>query len=281
MVGKKILITGAGGFIGSALAKRLDGNKLVLISAGAKKPVHGIDIRDKNIGTLFEGCDSIVHLAALGEPQKSLGMDAFMDVNCKGTLSVLEAAKNSGAKKFIFASSTLVYGKPKYLPIDENHPLNPEGPYAISKSISEKDCMNYRDCFDVICLRFSNVYGAGNRNNVIYYFLSSLLRGLAPRINGGSQKRDFIYIDDLVDALLLAIEKGSTGTFNVSFGKSSTIDEVYSLCQRVAGRNIEPERVAHDDEDYEISNESIRKTLGFEPKTDLETGIQKTLEGMR
>ncbi len=269
---KKILITGAAGFIGSALSERLDAHDLILLNKEN-------NILDTGIGKLFKGADVVIHLAALGNYAAAKPED-FMRVNCGGTLNVLEASKNAGVKKFIFASTGLVYGNSK-LRLTEEHPLNPVHPYEQSKAAAEAKCLSYNEFFDTLIFRFSNVYGNRDVKSVVYKFLHNLASGKQSRIAGGMQKRDFIHIDDVTGLIAKCTGKTATGTFNVCSGKSYTINDIYEMAEKISGIKLEPGRVAGNDFSYEFSNLKAQKLLDFYPKIDLNDGMEMIWESFK
>ncbi len=274
-MGKKILITGASGFVGSSLAEKLGTNELILLNRG--NGTNGI--LDPRIGKLFDNVDVVVHLAALGNYAGARPED-FMKINCDGTVNVLEAAKTAGVKKFIFASTGLVYGNSK-LRLTEDHPINPVNPYEISKAAAEVKCRSYSEFFDVSIFRFSNVYGNNGAKSVVYKFLHNLANNRRSNIAGGEQRRDFVHVGDVVGLVAKCVDKTAAGVFNVCFGKSYSVDEVYAMAEKISGIVLEPARVAGDDNSYEFSNLKAQKVLGFYPKTDLKTGMEMIWEYLK
>ncbi|MBI3413275.1 MAG: NAD-dependent epimerase/dehydratase family protein [Candidatus Aenigmarchaeota archaeon] len=273
---KKILITGASGFIGSALSEKLGTNELVLLNK-----VGGANgILDPGIDKLFESVDIVVHLAALGN-YAGAKLEDFMKINCDGTVNVLEAAKTAGIKKFIFASTGLVYGKPVKLPITEEHPLNPVNPYEMSKAAAEVKCRSYSEFFDVSIFRFSNVYGNNGTKSVVYKFLHDLANNRRSKIVGGEQRRDFVHIEDVVGLVAGCTDRTAAGVFNVCFGKSYSVNEVYAMAEKISGTLLEPERVAGADCSYQFSNFKAQKLLGFYPKIDLKKGMEMIWEDLK
>jgi len=274
---KKILVTGAGGFIGSHLVPALLSDKdthLVLTdkhhkdfdfsayskSLGNKSlRFYDLDIMNKDaVYSIFESekIDTCIHLAGKVNVEDSIkNPDKTMDINVKGTLNVLEACSCSGTKNFVFASSASVYGNPKRLPISEEHELAPISPYGMSKLLAERHVSSYGRSGKIqntISLRIFNVYGEGQYGNmsVLIKFAKRLAKGLPPVIYGdGTQKRDFISIVDVVNAFLLsvkAMEEGrsellsSSWIFNIGTGMATSINELCNQMIRISGLKLKP-----------------------------------------
>jgi nucleoside-diphosphate-sugar epimerase len=305
----KLLITGGAGFIGSHLVERLvaDGHEVAVLddfSAGKDENLKQIgfdslklvkaDINDRSpLLSSMDGVETIVHLAAIVSVQRSITNPAFTTkVNVGGTLSVLECARKSGVKKVVFASSAAVYGDSKLLPIKEEFELSPISPYGASKLDAEKKILEFQKEFglDATILRFFNVYGprsyGGEYSGVIAKFAARLSRHEGPVIFGdGQQTRDFVFVDDVVQALVLASEQNQTklhSVFNVGSGSHVSIEDLATLESRlVLGKVLIPfEYRSAIDGDIRHSYADIsriRKELGYEPKTNLEDGLKKYL----
>jgi UDP-glucose 4-epimerase len=244
--GRNVLVTGGAGFIGSHLVPKLieKGCSVVVfdnLSSGKKENLSGVqnhpnfkfmlgDIRDKAaMHKALEGVDAVVHLAALIDVAASVADPALThDVNVSGTLNVLQEAVQCTAKRFVFASSTAVYGDVKTLPVKEDTALRPISPYAASKAACEAYCTAFAGCYgiDTVALRFFNVYGPKNENSpysgVITKFLRKAKNGEPLTVEGdGEQTRDFIHVSDIAAALALALEAKQVhaDVFNVCTGK--------------------------------------------------------------
>ena len=305
----RVVVTGGVGFIGSRLVRELLGRGCYVVvldnfCSGSWENLRGLrgrsgfevvegDVRDRRVvGKVMKGADGVVHLAALIDVEASV-RDPFQthDVNVNGTLNVLHAAVKSGVRRFVFASSTAVYGDANPLPLKEDYPLCPISPYAASKAAAEGYCRAFNSCYGLgtVILRYFNVYGLGQRNStysgVITRFLEKAFRGEPLIVYGdGGQTRDFIYVDDVVKATILALEGvGVEGeTFNVCTGKPTSVNELVEVVRAIVGRDL---RVVYDEprkgdirSNYGDLSKA-EKTLGFEAKTSLREGIEKMASG--
>lgn len=291
----KVLVTGGAGFIGSHLVNRLinDGHKVIVIdnlSEGKKEnlnpkaKLYKLDICDLGkIMPLFKNVDYVFHLAAI--PRVPLSVEKPIEthkVNVDGTLNVLYASYKNNVKRFIFASSSSVYGNQKTLPLKETMIPNPLSPYGLQKLIGEMYCKLFSNLYGLqtVSLRFFNVYGPGMNPEGAYAlaigkFLKLKKEGKPLTIYGdGKQTRDFIYIYDVIEALILAIKSkkvGSGEVINISYGKNYSINYVAKL---IGGKKIylpprkgEPKHTLGD-------NSLAKKLLNWQPKTSLEEGIE-------
>ena len=319
MTPKIFLVTGGCGFIGtsliaSLLRKQPDANIRILDNFATGTPEdlgrvctyalstpeqciskEGIvlikgDVRDPETTLLcVHGSDYIVHLAAntgVGPSVENPRED--MECNVIGTLNMLEAARVSGVKMFIFASSGAPAGEVE-LPIHEELPPHPVSPYAASKLAGEGYCSAYYRTFgiDTVCLRFGNVYGPGSKrkSSVVAKFISQALKGESCEIFGdGTQTRDFIYIDDLIQAVLLSIKNDVGGEiFQIATGRECTVKEV----ARVIARSLEQQRntmtIIHGASrrgDVHRNYSDTKKSenmLGWKADTSFEWGIDQTV----
>lgn len=300
----RVLVTGAAGFIGASLYMYLRErgygvvgvdsferpcNPLLSKLENESYPVIKLDILDgEGLVRLLDDVDAVVHLAAYIDVGESMGKPyLYIENNVLGTASVLEACRSAGVDKFIYVSSAAVYGDPVYLPIDEGHPLKPLSPYGYSKLLGEGLARMYSDVYglDVVVLRLFNVYGPGQigeYSGVISRFVDRVLRGLPPVIYGdGMQTRDFIYIDDVCDAILASINYGSGfDVFNIASGRGVSIRELAELLIGISGLELEPiyGPARKGDIRHSVADVSkARKYLGFVVKTDLESGLRELL----
>lgn len=311
--GCKVLVTGGAGFVGSHLAEALLKKRCEVIildnlSTGFMEnishlldcgnKVHFIqgDIRDPEVCLkAAEGVDIIFHEAAQINPVLAVE-DPFFDfeVNASGTLNLLDAARKRDVKKFIFAA-TNVYGDPKYLPIDENHPLDLLSPYAASKLSGEAYCMVYNRTYGIetVRLRYTNIYGPRQRSTksesgVIAIFIERVINGKPPVIFGDGEKtRDFVYVSDVVKANILAAESERCAgeVFNIGSGKETSINALAELVLKVCGNKDlspihEPPRKA-DFQRCKVDTTKARNLLGFRLEIQLEEGLEKTINWAR
>lgn len=301
----QILVTGGAGFIGQHLLRRLSqlNCKITLIDnlSNANKnfqenniSFHKEDIRNKDsISDIVRSkkIDTCVHLAAKISVSDSI-TNPFdtLDINIKGTLNVLEACSNNGVDNFVFASSAAAYGEPRKLPMSEGHMLDPLSPYGASKVAGEVLVSSYGKFGKIrnaISLRFFNVYGEGQTieyAGVITKFAERLSKGLRPIIYGdGQQTRDFVSVNDVVNAILLAMESSScrgTHVFNVASGKSISINDLAKTMIRISGLDLEPihEEERKGDIKHAVADTTRSKSiLGFTAKEELETGLKQLM----
>jgi len=206
------------------------------------------------------------------------------NVNVKGTLNVLMAAKQSGVKKVFFASSSGIFGIPRYMPMDENHPTNPDSPYGATKLAAEKYCLAFHEVYglDLVSLRYFSVYGPrGRPDQVIHAFTSAITEGKRPVIFGdGTQTRDFTYVSDVVEATILAAENDEAvgEIFNIGYGKETSIKEVAALVIKKLGRKSEIQPVYKDTYKGEFprtlaDNSKAKRILGWQPKIEFDQGL--------
>jgi UDP-glucose 4-epimerase len=302
----KILVTGGAGFIGSHLVDALieRGYQVIVIdnlSTGKKENInkkakfYKIDICSPKIVEIFknEKPQICFHLAAQINIRKSVEDPIFdAKVNILGSLNIIQnfigyRTSNIGHSKFIFASSIAVYGEPKKLPIDENHPLNPISSYGIAKLTIE----NYLKLYSArglnfVILRFSNVYGPRQRSNgeggVISIFIDRILKGKKPIIFGdGTQTRDFLYVKDAVKALILSMKANPGSVYNVGANEEMKIKEVLNKISTLLGKRVEPifkPRSKGEILKSRVDYSKIKKELSWRPKYNLEKGIKETIK---
>jgi len=249
------------------------------------------DIRDKEtVMHSAKDVDCIVHLAAntgVGPSVEDPRLD--MECNVIGTVNMLEAARLNGVKKFIFASSGAPAGEVEP-PIHEELPPHPVSPYGASKLAGEGYCSAYYRTFgiDTVCLRFGNVYGprSKHKSSVVAKFIRQALNGETCEIYGdGTQTRDFIYIDDLVRAMVLSMEKDVGGEiFQIATGLERTVGEVVEMIARALGKRGIKMTIKHtqprlgDVKRNFADTSKAKRMLGWEPEVELEDGIERTIE---
>ena len=310
-----ILITGGAGFIGSHLGRRLlaRGDRLTVLddfndfydparkranftelSAGGDVRLVEGDIRDAElVDRLFaEGrFDAVVHLAARAGVRPSLAEPIlYEDVNCIGTLRLLEAARAHGPKTFLFGSSSSVYGINRKVPFAEDDEVNqPISPYATTKRAGELLCYNYHHLYglDIACLRFFTVYGPAQRPEMaIHKFTDLLARGeKVPLYGDGSTRRDYTYVDDIVDGLVACLEL-APGFEILNLGGAETtrlIDLVHWIARELA---VEPaiEYLPDQPGDVPITYADVskaRRVLGYSPKVTIQEGLERFVRWYR
>lgn len=304
------LVTGGAGFIGSNLCEAITDmgyqvRCLDNLSTGKRENVDLLidrenytfiegDIRD--LDTCMEACkgvDYVLNQAAWGSVPRSIEMPLFYEeVNIRGTLNMMEAARQNGVKKFVYASSSSVYGDHPVLPKVEGQEGNLLSPYALTKRVDEEYGKLYYKLYGLHTygLRYFNVFGRrqdpyGAYAAVIPKFLKQLMGGEVPTINGdGKQSRDFTYIDNVIEANLracLASEEAAGNAFNIAYGgREYLIDIYYDLCKALE-LDVEPNFGPDRPGDIKHSNADIskaRKMLGYDPDYDFEKGIALAID---
>ncbi len=305
---RRSLVTGGAGFIGSHLvdACLARGDEVVVLDdlstghRGNLPPGADLRIGDVADGTAVraaaQGCDVVFHLGALRSVFRSVESPiATNHANVHGTLTVLEAAREVGAR-VVFASSSSVYGGAQVLPTPESAPLLPRSPYAVSKLAGEHYCRVFSELFGVetVSLRYFNVYGPRQDPGSAYaavvpLFIDALRSGRAPEVHGdGRQRRAFAYVSDAVAATLLAAEvppeRCSGRAFNIAGGTSSSLIEVLEVLGRTMEIEVSPVHLAPrigDVRDSAADLSAAADVLGFRPVVDLATGISLTLDWFR
>lgn len=298
---KKVLVTGVAGFIGSNLADRLlaEGHRVVGIddlSYGLKEQIapevmfYKLDIRSKDIYPVFEGIETVFHMAAkncLSDCQKDPVETA--DINVVGAVNVLEAAKKAGVRKVIYAESSDVYSGLKSFPTTEEK-MQPETFYADSKAAIHYFAQSYVKYhkMNITGLRYFNVYGPRQDwrrtdRPITSEFIIQLLKGERPVLYGeGRRSKDYIYVDDINDFHLLAMENDATSgqVYNLGSGAATSFKELLDAIQKLLGTNAEPELRPSLSFGVERTEADISKAkaLGWKPKTNLEEGLKKSID---
>lgn len=304
------LVTGGAGFIGSNLCEALlnkgyEVRCLDNLSTGKQENIDLFinnpkytfikgDIRDLDVCmNACTGVHYVLNQAAWGSVPRSIEMPLFYEeVNIRGTLNMLEAARQNNVKKFVYASSSSVYGDEPNLPKQEGREGNLLSPYALTKMVDEEYAKIYTKLYglDTYGLRYFNVFGKRQDPNGAYAavlpkFINQLLNNEKPTINGdGKQSRDFTYIENVIEANLKACKAShevAGEAFNIAFGGREYLIEVYhSLC-KVLGKNIEPNFAPERPGDIKHSNADIskaKKMLGYNPQWSFDKGIQAAIE---
>jgi UDP-glucose 4-epimerase len=305
-VDMKVLVTGGAGFIGSHLVDRLvqEGHEVVVIdnlSTGKRKNVnraatfYKADIQSSRLERVFrnERPSVVMHLAAQMNVRRSVDDPMFdASVNILGTLNVIEQAARHGARKVVFASSGgAIYGEQDIFPAPESHPTRPLSPYGISKLSGEHYLSYYQRVSGIqtVSLRFANVYGPRQdpegEAGVVAIFIQKMLTGEQPVINGnGRQTRDFVFVEDVVEANLLVMGQGIEGVFNVGTSSETTVNELFAIlkelaksdCKEVHGPAKKGEQLRST-----IDATKLHQQLGWEPKVGLSEGLSKTVDYFR
>ena len=252
------------------------------------------DVRDGElVARLLRGADVVFHLAAsVGNSRSIADPVDDAEVNLVGTLRLLEGMRRSDTcRKIVYSSSAGIFGQLKHLPIAEDHPLDPDSPYGVSKLGGEKVCLAYSRLYDLqaVCLRYFNVYGVNQRydayGNVIPIFVHELLSGQTLTIfSDGEQTRDFVNVADVAEANLRAAAADASGAFNIASGKSITINRLVDLLAEVSGLTPQleygPPRKG-DVRDSLADVSAARDVLGWAPNVGLREGLREYVEWSR
>lgn len=299
----KLLVTGGAGFIGSHLTDAFlaAGHEVHVIddlSSGRRENVpagatfHHLDIRSPEVADLFarEGFEVLVHQAAQMDVRRSVADPRFdASVNVDGFLNLMEAGRQHGLKRVVFASTGgAIYGEPDYVPQDEKHEQKPLSPYGITKLVTEKYLFFYEQTYGInyVALRYANVYGPRQNPHgeagVVAIFTQRMLRHQQPTVNGdGRQTRDYVFVGDVVRANLAALQyDGPSGAFNVGTGVETDVVTLFREINRLTG--------GHTDEVYGeakpgeqrrsvLSYAKTRDTLGWRPQVDVPEGLAETV----
>lgn len=307
---KRILVTGGAGFVGTNLVKKLSTLKVDKIFVldnlftGYSENIQSLSnvefvkgsVEDFDLlYSIIKNCNIVFHLAARNiivstkEPREDFKTNVF------GTFNVLEACKIAGIERIVYTSSASVYGNAVHLPINEKDPLYPLNPYAASKLTGEAYCNAYFETYNVAIsiVRYSNVYGPFQTPNnpycgVVSKFISNALNNLPLQIHGdGEQTRDFTYVDDVVDATILAgVNSRAIGeTFNIATGVEISINSLAKIILEITNSRSSIEYVDKRDIDNVrkrvLSIEHARRILRWTPNTTLRVGIGKTVEWIK
>lgn len=304
---KKVLVTGGAGFIGSNIVARLvrEGKDVTVLdnfSSGYRVNLEPFpsariidgDVRDAGaVDRAVQGSEVIFHLAASVGNKRSID-DPLSDasVNVLGTLNILEAARKTGVRKVVVSSSAGIFGELKTLPIREDHPVEPDSPYGCTKLCEEKLSLAYSKLYpmEVVCLRYFNVYGPNQRydayGNAIPIFVFRMLKGETIYIYGdGEQTRDFVHVDDVVNANMLAASaEGVSGAFNIASGTRITVNRLVGL---IMGNGNTSSVVEHTDRRpgdvlHSLADISLaRDKLGYTPSVGIEEGLKSYISWAR
>jgi UDP-glucose 4-epimerase len=302
----RYLVTGGGGFIGSNIAERLlqEGHEVRVLDSFAtgrrSNLLDGVELVEGDVQSYervhhaTRGVDVVFHQAALPSVPRSV-QDPLMShaVNATGTLNVLLGARDNDVRRVVYASSSSVYGANPALPKHESHAAAPISPYAVSKQCGEAYCRAFSEVYglETVALRYFNVFGprqdpSSQYAAVVPKFIRAALHGEPVTIHGdGTQSRDFTFVQNVVDAnLLAATAEGVAGrTFNVAMGDSTTLNELVELIEEVVGQALSvrhgPPRVGdvlHSQADIGAA----REVLGYEPRFSLSEGLHETVKDL-
>ena len=293
----KVLVTGATGFLGKRLVKKLRGLNLDVVAADlqATEEIVSLDVRDKeNVNAVFESAmpEVVVHLAAINDnnPNFDRPYDLYVN-NIQGTLNICEAATRFGVRKIVFPSSTSIYGnvQAEDLPISEMTRLQPLTPYATSKVCEEMLVGDYarRTNTKVIVFRFSIIYGPEQKHaNVVEQFMRKAVSGDPIELLGdGNHTREFLYIDDAIDALVEGTNDSSLpyDTFLISTGKPIKLRQLAEKISMTVGRHIPIQNIQNKgpifSQHYDVSR--AMTSLNWKPRVPLDDGLSLMLEWVR
>ena len=310
----KVLITGAAGFIGSHLCERLLGDGCVVLGVDNFDEFYDPQIKRGNIAgclenenfelveadirdraamdeTVGKDIDIIVHLAARAGVRPSIAQPLlYADVNVNGTTVLLEAAKEQRIGKFIFASSSSVYGNNEKVPFSEEDNVDfPISPYAATKKAGELICHTYHHLYGIslTCLRFFTVYGPRQRPDLaIHKFARLIEQGKAIPVYGdGTMSRDFTYIDDIIDGTVAAMEKcAGFNIYNLGESRPITVNDLIAEIEKALGKKAIKEHVPPQPGDVERTYADVTKAineLGYNPQTKIEDGLAKFVTWLR
>jgi UDP-glucose 4-epimerase len=305
----RILVTGGAGFIGSHLTEGLIHRNLEIIcldnfSYGVHKNLETIiddsnlevvegDIRDRTLlSKICKDIEAVIHLAAVVSVEKSFERPwETNEINVTGTIDLLDVCVKNRVRRFIYISSAAVYGLPLRLPVDENHPTNPISPYGASKLAAEQYVRAFSKAYglETAILRIFNAYGSRQRisqySGVISIFIEQALKGEQLTIYGdGTQTRDLIYVEDVVDAIMKSIEheKVTDAVINIASGKPTKIKDLAKTVINLVGKGLEIKYLPDKKGDIKHSYARTEKALeliDFKAKTSLEEGLKKILKG--
>lgn len=298
----KVLVTGGAGFIGSHVVDRLveEGHQVVVVdnlSTGKKKNVnraatlYKLDIQSGRLEKVFrnERPNIVIHLAAQVSVRLSVEnpmLDA--QVNVLGTMNILHQAALHGARKVIFSSSgDAIYGEQDVHPAPESHPARPLSPYGISKLCGEHYLSYFQRVsgIQVVSLRYASVYGPRQdpqgEAGVVAVFIRKMLNNEQPIINGnGRQTRDFVFVDDVVQANLAVMGQESQGTYNVGTGVETSVNELFQVLAGLTGSPCKevhgPAKMGEQMRSV-IDCSKLKQELGWEPEVNLTEGLEKTV----
>ena len=308
----KCIVTGAAGFIGSTLTKKLLDSGWEVVGVDNFADFYPRSMKEMNLESirgresfqlveedlvtceldpLFDGVDAVIHLAAQAGVRTSWGSEfrTYTDSNILATQRLLEASRGKALRRFVYASSSSVYGETQVLPLHEAAPVLPLSPYGVSKLAAERLCRLYWKNFDVptISLRYFTVYGPGQRPDMSFHrFIKAMLTGGSFRIFGtGEQTRDFTFVEDAAEVTMNAITRGAAGgVYNIGGGNRVSLKEVVELMAALTStkpdfqfQDFEKGDMMHTMADATLA----REELGYLPRTDIEAGLKAEIDWLK
>ena len=306
--GTRVLVTGGAGFVGSNIVRKLLAQGAVVtvlddLFTGRLEnlPASGFDFVEGSVcdaalvARVVAANQVVLHAAARNIVVSTRNPREDYETNIGGTLNVLLAAREAGTRRVLYTSSTSVYGNPRYLPINEDDRLQLLTPYSVSKLGGENYCMAFHESYGLptTAVRYSNIFGPGQDPanpycGVVAKFIEALFAGKAPVVHGdGNQTRDFTFIDDAVEATLLAAtsERAIGEVFNVGTGVETSVNALVAALIRATGATVEAEHADRRDIDNirrrVVNIEKTRRTLRWVPETTLEQGLARTVAWQR
>ncbi|NIP37521.1 MAG: NAD-dependent epimerase/dehydratase family protein [Candidatus Dadabacteria bacterium] len=308
----KVIVTGAAGFIGSTLSEKLISEGSSVIGIDSVNDNYDVKIKKNNLQGLlanknfefinsnileidfsndYSDIEAIFHQAATAGVRTSWGKNFrdYTENNIMATQYLLESFKNNNLKKFIYASSSSVYGNSDKMPLKISTLTRPVSPYGVTKLAAENLVNTYHANYGLpaVSLRYFTVYGPRQRPDMAFHiFMKSAIRDIQIKIYGdGEQIRDFTYVDDVVSANMLALENGISGSiYNVGGGSHISVNEVLKLIEEIAGRNLNIDYQQTQKGDVRRTEADIslsRKELGYESGYDIKSGLENEFEWIR
>ncbi len=292
---KKFLVVGGSGFIGSHTANALldKGGKVAIVDtaplpANAKIAYHPISLESAELGQVFkkEKPEAVYHFAFSANHGMIKG--PVMDVkDILGGMNLLEQCRKYGVRKIIFSSSGFLYGNAKVVPTPESEPVFPITPYMITKSILEQQLAYIKRMYGIsyVVLRYATVYGPRQKRGAMSDYIAKLASGEQADIFGdGESTRDYVYIDDVVKANLLALnvkDEVESPIFNVGTGRETTLNELYNTLAILLGKEAKPNYLPEkpgEQKRYCLDYTKLKEAVGWKPEYDLEKGLTKRLK---
>jgi UDP-glucose 4-epimerase len=301
----KVLVTGGAGFIGSNLVRALlaRGDEVRVLdnfSTGNRANLEGLDVdvvegelrSYERVHNAVRGVELVFHLGALGSVPRSVADPLTSSaVNVEGTLNVLLAARDEGVRRVVYSSSSSVYGSRNELPVREDQPTDPISPYGVAKLAAERYCVAFSRVyhrFESVVVRYFNVFGPWQSPRSVYaamvpLFITAIAEGRPIQVFGdGEQRRDFTYVDNVVDATLRAgdVSEANGRIFNVAASAPATVNDVADAIGRILGSPVVKEHGPPRPGDIRDSWADVtaaREVLGWEATIDLDEGLRRTI----